>query len=59
MKILSNNIIFMCPRIVRSVESQSLDVHIVSFPAQYFLHEIHVRMSSVMQLVLVERSSDG
>jgi len=49
----------MCPRIVRSVESQSLDVHIVSFPAQYFLHEIHVRMSSVMQLVLVERFSDG
>jgi len=29
-----------------------------SFPAQYFLHEIHVRMNSAMQLVL-ERSSDG
>ena len=40
-------------------ESQPLDVHFVALPAQHFLHEIHVRMSSAMQLMLVERSSDG
>jgi len=39
--------------------SQPFDVHLISFPAQYFLHEMHVRMSSAMQLMLVKRSSDG
>ena len=41
---------------VRSIESQPLDVHL---PAQYFLHEIHVRMSNAMQLVLLKRSNNG
>jgi len=40
---------------VQFIDSQSLDVHLISFLA-YFLHEIHVRMSSAMQLVLVRRT---
>jgi len=41
---------------VRSIESQLFDIYLASFPAQHFLH---VRMSSAMQLELIECSSDG
>jgi len=47
-KILLNDIVFVYPWIVRSIESQPLDVHLISFPTQYFLHEIHIWMSRAM-----------
>ena len=40
-KILSNNIVFVYPWIVLSNESHPFDVHLISFPVQYFLHKIY------------------
>jgi len=42
---------------MRSVESQPFYINLVSPPAQYLFHEVYIRMSRAMQLVLVERSS--
>jgi len=34
---------------------QPLDVHLISFPAQYFLHEFHVRIRSATRKTLQRR----
>jgi len=39
-KIVSNGIVFIYPWIVRSIESQLLDVYLVFFSVQYILYEV-------------------
>ena len=43
-----NYIILVYPRIVRYIESQSFYINLISFPAQYFFHKIHVRINRAM-----------
>ena len=57
-KFILQHIILLYPRVVRSIESQPFHVNLVTPLAQYILHEVYIRISHVVQLVLVERSSD-
>jgi len=45
------------PWIMRFIKSKSFYVNLVSPSAQYFFHEVYIRMIRAMQLVLVECSS--